>query len=188
MTKKTVFSNINRKKVAIYVLALCILGVLYWAYATRPQVENYEPSKSIMTYSNNTIKEEVGGKLIWECYAETMTVDQEAQIMTMKNIKGTFYRDDGSKIELIADTGEYDQKQKNMVLDSGIHAESTDDMKFDTDKVIWDGQQGILTCEGNVKISKPDMQATGDKAESKDAFQNFKLIGNAHIIKGDTKE
>lgn len=49
------------------------------------------------------------------------------------------------------------------------------------------GEQGILTCEGNVDINKPGMRATADKAESKDAFTNFKLMGNAHIIKGDNQ-
>ena len=61
-------------------------------------------------------------------------------------------------------------------------------MAFETDKVTWDGEQSVLTCDGNVKISKPGMVATGDKAESKDAFQNFKLMGNAHIIKGDINQ
>jgi len=31
------------------------------------------------------------------------------------------------------------------------------------------------------------MRATADKAESKDVFTNFKLMGNAHIIKGDNQ-
>ncbi len=177
---------INKKKSAIYLLVLCIVGILYWAYATRPNLEEQQQQhKNVMTYHNNTIKEEVDGKLIWECYAETMTVDQETNIMTMQNIKGTFYRDDGNKVEMTAETGTYDQKKKNIVMENGIHATSTDDMKFDTDKVIWDGTKGLLICEGNVNISKPGLKATSDRAESEDVFQKFKLIGKAHIIKGD---
>lgn len=188
MTKKKLAGKLDRKKIAIYLFALFIIGVLYWAYASRPNVEEYAKQKSVMTYSSNTIKEEVDGKLIWECYAETTTVDQDSQIMTMENIKGTFYRDDGNKINITADKGMYDQKKKDMMLEDNIHAKSTDDMTFDTDKITWNGEQKILICEGNVKITKPGLQATSDRAESKDAFQSFKLIGNAHIIRGDIKK
>ena len=183
MSKKVA---ISKQKAIFCLLALCVVGILYWAYATRPVVEEVaKPVDNTMTYTNNTLKEEVNGKLVWECYAETMSVDQTTQLVTMENIKGKFYREDGSSIEITADRGEYDQKAKRMILDKGIHAKSTDDMTFDTDKVTWDGNKGVLLCEGNVKITKPNLSASGDKAESKDAFQNFKLMGNAHIIKGD---
>ena len=72
-----------------------------------------------------------------------------------------------------------------MEMEENIHAESTDGMKLDTGKITWDGAQGVLTCENDVKMSKPGLQASADKAESKDAFKNFKLIGNAKLIKGD---
>ena len=79
------------------------------------------------------------------------------------------------------------RKIKNIELVDGIEAKSSDELKFKTDKVTWNGEQGILACEGNVDINKPGMRATADKAESKDAFTNFKLMGNAHIIKGDNQ-
>lgn len=187
MTKKVA---VNKKKIAVYLLALFAIGLIYWAYASRPNTDTTgeKPAARVMTYHNNAIKEEVNGKLIWECYAETMTVDQDTEIVNMDNIKGTFYREDGNKIEITAQKAVYDQKKKNIEITEGISAHSTDDMTFDTDKVVWDGEQKTLTCDGNVKISKPGMVATGDKAESKDAFQNFKLIGNAHIIKGDINQ
>lgn len=187
MTKKVA---INKGKIAVYLLILCAIGLVYWAYASRPNVEPEEakPASKIMTYNNNSLKEEVDGKLIWECYAEKMSVNQDTQIVDMENIKGTFYREDGSSIEITAAKAVYDQAKKNIEITEGIKAHSTDDMDFETDKVTWDGEQRVLTCDGNVKISKPGMVATGDKAESKDAFQNFKLMGNAHIIKGDINQ
>lgn len=187
MTKKVA---VNKGRIAVYLLVLCAVGLIYWAYASRPNAEQpaNEPAAKIMTYHNNSLKEEVNGKLIWECYAETMSVNQDTQIVNMENIKGTFYREDGNSVEITAAKAVYDQKKKNIEITEGIKARSTDDMTFNTDKVVWDGEQKVLTCEGNVKITKPGMTATGDKAESKDAFQNFKLMGNAHIIKGDTNK
>ncbi len=185
MTKK---AAVNKQKLGIFLLLLCAAGLIYWAYASRPNPQQSESSSGkVMVYNNNTLKEEVNGKVIWECYAETMTIDQDTQMVTMENIKGTFYRDDGSSITLTAPKGTYDQAKKHMELEENIHAESTDNMKLDTGKIIWDGAQGVLTCEDNVKMSKPGLQASADKAESKDAFKNFKLIGNAKLIKGDAE-
>ncbi len=186
MTKKVA---VNKQNIIVCLVLLCVAGLIYWAYATRPHVEQNDSSGSkTMVYHNNTLKEEVDGKLIWECYAETMTIDQDSKMVTMENIKGTFYRDDGSSIELTAPKGTYDQEKKHIEFEENIHAESTDGMTFDTKKITWDGEQGILTCDGEVKIAKPGMSATADKAESTDAFQNFKLIGNAHMVKGDIEE
>ena len=187
MTKKVA---VNKKKIAVYLLALFAVGLIYWAYASRPNTDapGEKPAARVMTYHNNSMKEEVNGKLIWECYAETMTVNQDTNVVDMDNIKGAFYREDGNKIEITAQKAVYDQNKKHIEITEGIEAHSTDDMTFKTDKVVWDGEQQLLTCEGNVKITKPELVATGDKAESKDAFQYFKLIGNAHIIKGDTNQ
>ena len=177
---------VNKRKIGIVLLLVAAAALVYWAYISRPHVEQSsdEPDKTIV-YKNNTIKEEINGKLIWECSAETMTIDQDTQTITMENIKGTFYRDDGSSITLTAPKGTYDQKNKQLEMEKDIHAESTDGMTFDTGKIAWDGQQGVLTCTDNVKITKPGMQATADKAESKDAFRNFKMMGHAKLVKGD---
>ena len=184
MTKK-----VNKKNAIVLILVLLVVGLIYWAYASRPKFEETQNTQTnkVMVYHNNTLKEEVNGKLIWQCYAETMTVDQDSQMFTMEKVKGTFYREDGTSIEINAPKATYDQKNKNIELVDGIEAKSSDELKFKTDKVTWNGEQGILTCEGNVDINKPGMRATADKAESKDAFTNFKLMGNAHIIKGDNQ-
>lgn len=184
MTKKVA---VTKKNAVILAVILAVIALIVWAYESRPNTEKIQQSQEnkVMVYHNNTLKEEVNGKLIWECYAETMSVDQNSQIFTMENIKGTFYREDGTKIEITAPKAVYEQKQKNIEMLDGVQAKSSDELKFKTDKVVWDGNKGILTCEGNVDISKPGIRATGDKAESKDAFTNFKLMGNAHVIKGD---
>ncbi len=180
---------VNKRNIIILVLTLAVVALIYWAYASRPNAEEKlkADQAKVMVYHNNTLKEEVNGKLLWECFAETMTVNQDTQAVTMENVKGTFYREDGTKIELIAPKAAYDQEARNIELEDGVEAKSNDELKFKTDKVIWDGNQGILTCIGNVNIEKPGLRATSDKAESKDAFTNFKLIGNAHIIKGDNQ-
>lgn len=182
---------VDKKKIAIYLLILCALGVVYWAYVNQPVVNQLKTSTNkSMTYSDNYLKEEVDGKLIWECYADTMSINQDTKVITMTNIKGTFYRDDGNSIELTAPTASYDQDKKYLTVqgDGGVYAQSTDDMQFSTDKVTWDGSQGLLTCIGNVNLAKPGLKASGDKAESTNAFKDFKLIGNAHISKEDVNQ
>ena len=77
MTKK-----VNKKNAIVVVLVLLMVSLIYWAYASRPKVEETQNTQTnkVMVYHNNTLKEEVNGKLIWQCYAETMTVDQDSQM------------------------------------------------------------------------------------------------------------
>ena len=64
MTKK-----VNKKNAIVVVLVLLIVGLIYWAYASRPKVEETQNTQTnkVMVYHNNTLKEEVNGKLIWQC-------------------------------------------------------------------------------------------------------------------------
>lgn len=182
---------VDKKKIAIYLLVLCAFGLVYWAYVNQPAINQFKPSTNkSMTYSDNYLKEEVDGKLIWECYADTMSIDQNSKVVTMTNIKGIFYRDDGSTVELTAPNASYDQDKKYLIAqgDGGVQAHSSDNMQFSTDKVTWDGNEGLLSCIGNVNLEKPGLKASGDKAESKNAFQDFKLIGNAHISKEEVNQ
>ena len=42
----------------------------------------------------------------------------------------------------------------------------------------------MIVAEEDVKILKDDMQAFGDRAESKDGFKHFFLKGHARVLKG----
>ena len=177
----------NKAKLIILVFAALLAGIIFWAVKTVPQApapDSAEAEPKGMKYTNNTIHEDRNGKRLWEMTAEEITVDPGTNNVTMVNISGKFYQDNGTVVNMIAPHAFYEVQSKNINIDGGVTTESSDGAKLNSDTLAWEGPSGTLSGAGNVKITKDDLIAVGDKIESKDGFQNFKLMGNAHITKG----
>lgn len=177
----------NKNKIALYGIIIAVLAVCVWAVMSRPapQKKTVDTDKDqSMDYMGNKIVEEKNGKKIWEITAETITMDPDTKKAAMKNITGKYYDDNGKTLTLTAPEGTYDDVGKDIILDKGVHVEGDDGLVFDSQKVSWSSEKQLFTGEGSVKIKKGDMTAEGDTIESSNAFTQFKLTGNAHIVKG----
>lgn len=177
----------NKNKIAIYGFIIVVIAVCAWAVITKPAPQKKTADVNqdqTMDYTGNTITEEKNGKKIWEVTAESITMDQSTKKADMKNITGKYYADNGQVITLNSAHGTYDDATKDIVLDSGVHVERDDGLIFDAQKVTWSDANQSFTGEGGVNIKKGDMTGSGDKVESSNAFTQFKLSGNAHIVKG----
>lgn len=181
----------NKGKLALLAFAAMLIGLVVWAVRTTPPTpvpqEPKQASKT-MKYSNNTIKEESNGKIIWEMTAEEIEVDNVTQDVTFKKLSGKFYQTNGTVVSVEAPQGVSQAKEKILKLDGGVKTATSDGAKMDTQTLQWNSASAMLTGEGNVTITKEDVIAVGDKIESADGFQNFKLMGNAHITKGRAQE
>lgn len=178
----------NKNKIALYGFIIIVISVCVWAVVTKPipqkKTADDTQKEQTMDYSSNTIIEEKDGRKIWEIKADSIVMNSQTKETEMKNIQGKYYDANGQVLTLTSPHGTYDDKTKNIVLDNSVHVVSDDGMVFDAQKVTWNDDNQLLTGEGNVKIVKGDMQADGDKIESSDSFVQFKLSGNAHILKG----
>ncbi|TCS80477.1 LPS export ABC transporter periplasmic protein LptC [Pectinatus cerevisiiphilus] len=178
----------NKNKIAIYAFIIAVIAICVWAVTTKPATQKKAaddtPKQQTMDYTGNTIVEERDGKKIWEISADSIVMDPQTQKAEMQNITGKYYDENGYTLTLTAAHGIYDDKAKNITMDTGVHVERDDGLTFDSQSLSWDNDSQVFTGEGNVKIVKGDMQAEGNKIESSNAFSQFKLSGNAHIVKG----
>ncbi|WP_196593070.1 LPS export ABC transporter periplasmic protein LptC [Pectinatus sottacetonis] len=177
----------NKKLILIYALIIFVVAVCVWAVVTKPvptkkSAQNVNNERS-MDYKSNTIVEEKDGKKIWEIKAESINMNTDTQEAEMKKIEGKYYGEPGKILTVTAPHGLYDAKEKNIILDQGVHAENSDGLSFDAQKMTWNNKEQLFTGEGNVRIVRADIQAAGDKFESSKAFSQFKLTGHAHIIR-----
>jgi Protein of unknown function (DUF1239). len=177
----------NKAKLVILVFAALFAGLIFWAVKTVPQgpetVDAPTESKA-MKYTNNTMHEDKNGVKVWEMTAEEINVDPDTNNVILKNISGKFYQENGTVITLKAPQAFYETEAKNINIDGGVTAKSSDGTDISAQKFSWDGSSATFQGTGDVKITKEDLVAVGDKIESKDGFQNFKLMGNAHLTKG----
>ena len=173
-------------KIFFAILTLGFAILVIWVVKTTPdtpKIEKIEIPKT-MEYEGNTISEEINGVKLWDLTADKIIVGIETQIAEMNNVVGHFYQSDGKSIELKANSGSYDNVSRNVHLEENVIVTTSEGAKLTSDKLDWNFDNETLTATDKVKISKDDIRASGDMAESRDGFKHFKLKGRVHIIKG----
>ena len=167
--------------------AVMFVGLIVWVVKTTPDAPpkiDKVPAPMTMEYEGNELTEEVNGVRIWDLTAERMIVDANTQDAELEKLVGHFYQADGRSVEFRAEHGVYDYETKNIYVENNIIVETSDGARLLCDKLGWVNADGMLIAVENVKITRDDIKATGDRAESADGFKHFWLKGHAHIIKG----
>lgn len=181
----------KRLKILTAVGVVLFVCLVIWTIRTTPEApeptERIEPPK-VMEYEGNTIVEEKDGVKIWELTSEKVRVDTTTQIAEFDKVSGKFYQEDGKVLELTANNGTYDQKSKDVHVEGDVVVLDGDGGKLTTKNLDFKSAEEILIANEDVKIFKDDMQAFGDRAESKDGFKHFFLKGHARILKGVKNE
>ena len=137
-----------------------------------------------MEYEGNTIVEEKDGVKLWELTTEKVRVDTVTQIAEFDKVSGKFYQENGKVLELTANNGTYDQRSRDVHVEGDVVVLDGDGGKLTSKNLDFKGAEEILIANEDVKIFKDDMQAFGDRAESKDGFKHFFLKGHARVLKG----
>jgi len=183
--------NNTKGKAIIFTFIALGVALIYWAIVTQPtpQSKDVQPTteNKSMSYSGNTITEAKNGVKIWEMTAEFIEVDATTQNVTLKNMNGKFYQPNGIVVTLTAPQAQYEAKAKNITIDGGVHATTTDDSDLKAQKMFWDAEAQTLTGEQNIILRHGDTVIVGDKIETQDGFQKVKVSGNAHITKGEAQ-
>ena len=177
----------KKTKILIGLGIIFFVCLVTWVIRTTPkappQIEKLAPP-STMEYHDNTISEEKNGVVVWELTSEKMIMDVQTQDAEMENIKGKFYQTDGKILELTAQKGNYSQLSKDVHVEGEVEVLDGEGGKLNSKKLDWIDKEGMIVASEDVKISKDDMRAFGDRAESKDGFKHFFLKGHAKVLKG----
>ena len=102
----------------------------------------------------------------------------------LKDIKGKIYRNDGSYLDVTAESGSTVIGENNFALEGKVQAVLSSGGKLLADKVAWQQDKEEITASGNVKMYKDEWFASADKAVTTSAFKKLKLTGNARVEKG----
>lgn len=174
---------------AIACTVLLIIGGLYYFNREEPpppppaaQEAAADPG---ITFTGSTIVEQKDGKRTWEMTAETMQVNNSTNKVLLGNFKGTMYRTDGSKLDIVARKAELDTKTKDIAMEGDIKATSSSDgAVFTAAKANWSGKDRILFGSGGITLTRGDTVVTGENIQAEELLERVKVKGNARIIKG----
>lgn len=168
------------------ILALFVALVI-WVVSTTPDapppIDKLDPP-STMEYEGNTFTEERNGAKLFEITSGRMVVDVNTQNAQLEDFSGKFYQRDGRTVEIIAKRGSYNQQTGDIHVEGDVTVNDSDGATLTSGSLDWLGSDEVLIASDNVKITKDDMRAFGDRAEARNGLRRFKLIGNARIRKG----
>lgn len=182
----------GKAKILIGVLAALFAGVVAWAVLTAEEVpvpeERVEPPR-FMEHEGTVIVEEKLGVKIWELSAEKVIVDTLTGDAALETISGTFYREDGKFLTLVAKQGIYNQPTSDVHLEGDVEVVDSDGGKLTSQKLDWFNEEGKLVATEDVVVSKDNenMRATGDVVEASEGFTHYIIKGNAKISKDDMR-
>ncbi|WP_346353575.1 LPS export ABC transporter periplasmic protein LptC [Azotosporobacter soli] len=182
-------------KKANWLIGCAIVLLLAWGiyYFLRPEAPAAEkealPSKAptFLTYEGNTISEEKDGRKIWQVTAETIEIDVDSSNLRVKNVKATFFQENGTQIVLTAPEGNMDHNSKDIALKGSVHAVTSDGATFTAQEANWQAKDGLFTATGQVKLTREDTVVTGDRLDTDGKLEKIKVQGNAHVVKGGAK-
>ncbi len=174
-------------KIFLGTLALLFICLVIWVVRNTPDapapIDKLEAPK-VMTYEGNVLSEDKNGVKIWDLTADKMNVNTVTQDVELINPVGHFYQADGNTIELRAKTGIYNQATKNVHIQDEVVVTTKDGAKLTAGVLDWVAGEELLVATGEVKITKDDILAEGDRIEARKGIGHLKIEGNAHIVKG----
>jgi len=177
----------RRLKILAATGAILFMCLVVWVVSTTPkappQIDKVDVPTS-MEYEGNTISEEKDGVKIWEITSAKVRINSATQLAEFDKVSGKFYQEDGKVLELTASNGTYNQQTGDVHLEGELEVLDGDGGTLTCESLDWVGAEEILIANNNVKITKQDMQAFGDRAESRDGFAHFFLKGHARVLKG----
>lgn len=181
-------------KKTTYLISACFIivlaGFLYYFLKDEPFYQKeaasapQEEQSATLSYVGNSIIEEKDGKRLWELGAETIEIDVKTKNMVLKNVKGTFYQENGGKIDITALAATMDNKTKDIVMSGKVHAVASDGASFLAQETRWSGQEQRFYGTGDVLVTKDDTVMSGDNIESDKSMAKIKVYGHAKIVKG----
>lgn len=181
--KKTTYGLI------ILMIALLAGGLYYFlreeSFLATPSVQTEETDNTTqISYVGNTIVEEKDGKRLWELSAENIQVDSKNNQVTLQQVRGILYREDGTTLNLTTPVVLFNTQTKFMVMPQPFTATTSDGATFLANQAEWNGQTKVLVGKGNVKLTHNDTVVTGDLIQTTDTLEKIKVQGNAHVQKG----
>lgn len=177
---------------AIACTLLIIAGGLY--YFNKPETPPPAPAQQAkaddaatnVTFTGSSIVELLDDKKQWEITAETVQVSTSAKKAQLFNFKAIFYRQDGTKIDLVGRQAEYDTKTKDINMSGDIKAVDSDGTVFTAAQGRWSNLERRFYGSGGITLTKEDTIVTGERIESDEHLDKVKVSGNARVLKGGT--
>lgn len=174
---------------AVAAAILLLLGGLYYfvkdesAAVPPTSQQTAQGQDNRFSFIGNSMVEEKDGKKIWEISAESIELNQETKMASIKNIKAVFYQDNGGTVELTSGQAVMNTETRDISLEGAVKASASDGATLTAEKLNYSAKDAMFYGTGGIKLLRGDTVITGDQLESDKNLEKVKVTGRALVQK-----
>ena len=146
------------------------------------EAHSAQPAELAQQLQDVRYSQSKGGRLQWELAAKS--VEQMGDGPTsLKEVKITYYSDDGRVTAATADFGMYNAATGNAKLGGNVSVTTSDGNRVTTDALVWNQAEELLKGEGVVTMSRGNSVIKGrgfELSPEAETFKIYKVEGTIH--------
>jgi LPS export ABC transporter protein LptC len=144
-----------------------IAGVNLWVnYQARKLLEG-EPLPKVslgdadMQLEKIRLVEDKNGRKSWELEARAIQQFHDQNVITIEDVKVTYYMKEGRSVVISGDPGKFSQDSKNIELVGNVTLTSSDGYRFKTHSIAYDHSKKKVTTADPVELEGDEIRMTG---------------------------
>ena len=160
----------RRLKLAILLAILLIggiAGVNLWVNFHAKRLLEKEPLPNVsignadMHMEKIRLVEDKNGRKSWELEARAMQQFHDQNVISIEDVKVTYYTKEGRTVVISGDQGTFSQDSKNMELVGNVALSSSDGYRFRTHSIAYNHCEKKVTTADPVELEGDEIRMTG---------------------------
>jgi len=160
----------RRVKFAILLVILLIggiAGVNLWVNYQARKLLDGEPLPKVslgdadMQLEKIRLVEDKNGRKSWELEARAIQQFHDQNVITIEDVKVTYYMKEGRSVVISGDQGKFSQDSKNIELVGNVILTSSDGYRFKTHSIAYDHSKKKVTTADPVELEGDEIRMTG---------------------------
>jgi LPS export ABC transporter protein LptC len=129
----------------------------------------------------NLVGTDEEGHTRWRILADDMTLQQARQTVALKNVRATFFNDDGTRMLVDGDTGTYDTRTREVTVGGNVHGVTSTGRELFADTVYYSPQSRQVQGRGHVRVVQERVIMYADSMVSDLTLGQTRFFGNVHM-------
>jgi len=129
----------------------------------------------------NLVSTDEKGHMRWQILSDDMTLQQTQQTVALKNVRATFFDEDGTKMLVNGDRGTYDTRTREVTVGGNVHGVTSAGRELFADTVYYSPKSRQVEGRGHVKVVQERVIMYADSMISDLTLGQTRFFGNVHM-------
>src|SRR5579864_3136119 len=129
----------------------------------------------------NLVGTDAQGRVRWRVLADDMILRQAQQTVALKNVRATFFDNDGTSMLVNGDTGTYNTRTREVTVGGNVHGVTSAGRELFADTVYYSPQSRQVEGRGHVRVVQERVIMYADSMVSDLTLGQTRFFGNVHM-------